>query len=353
MAVAERAVDPSNLAGTIVATAAHAYRVVRPIAQGGFSVVYLARRSDPVGGDHDRDVALKVLDVAHLRDRLANAPPAFVDPDAPLAQQMAEVRERFLNEAHLLRELRHPNIVRALDEGILPVAQQKAPYYVMEYLPGTDVGEIVRLRGRFEPPATLAVLGAVLAALGHLARHGVVHRDLKAANVFVQPSARAAPAVADVRVIDFGLATAVARSTHGGRVLFPYDVRTRPGMLWGTLAWCPPERLAPFLADENDDDAAADVRFDLWGAGLLLYLCLTGVQPFERSRHATDAEQFAAIVEGRLPPPHELEPSISPALDAVARQALALRPTERFQTAGELLDALREAAGDSQFAVRS
>ena len=90
MESAERPADPTNLVGAIVASGAHAYRIVRPIAQGGFSVVYLARRSDPVGGDGGQDVAVKVLDVEHLRDRLANAPPAFLDPDAPLAQQMAD-----------------------------------------------------------------------------------------------------------------------------------------------------------------------------------------------------------------------------------------------------------------------
>jgi serine/threonine protein kinase len=341
MALTDRSSDPTHLAGSIAATAEHAYRVVRPIAQGGFSVVYLARRSDPVGGDGERDVAVKVLDVEHLRDRLANAPPAFIDPDAPLAQQMAEVRERFLNESHLLRKLRHPNIVRAFDEGVLPVAHQRAPFYVMEYLPGTDVGEIVRLRGGFDGLSCTAVVGAVLSALSYLERQGVVHRDLKAANVFIQPSARATPNTAAVRLIDFGLATAVERSTRDRRSLFPHDVRTRPGMLWGTLSWCPPERLAPFLAAGDEPET----QFDLWGAGLLLYLCLTGVQPFDRGRYSTDAEQFAAIIEGRLPSPQSLRESILPGLDAVARKALALRPADRFHSAGEFLEALREASG--------
>jgi serine/threonine protein kinase len=341
MEPAARPADPTNLVGAIVATGTHAYRIVRPIAQGGFSVVYLARRSDPVGADGDRDVAIKVLDVLHLADRLAHAPPVFLDPDAPLPQQMAEVHERFLNEAHLVRQLRHPNIVRAFDDGVLPLAFQKAPFYVMEYLPGTDVGEIVRLRGEFDRPATLAVVGAVLAAVGHLARQGVVHRDIKAANVFVQPSARTTPAASDVRLIDFGLAAAAAESRRDRRVLFPHDVRTRPGMLWGTLAWCPPERIAPFL---DPDGETPDGLFDLWGTGLLLYLCLTGVQPFDRSRYRTDADQFAAIIEGRLPSPREFLPVLSPAVEAVVRKSLALRPADRFHDPQEFLDALRAAA---------
>ncbi|MBI5502251.1 MAG: serine/threonine protein kinase [Deltaproteobacteria bacterium] len=337
MLEAERAA--TELAGTLVATAAHAYRIARPIAQGGFSVVFRARRSDPVGDERERDVAIKVLDVEHLRDRLTRAPPAFLDPDAPLAQQMAEVRARFVNEAHLLRTLRHPNIVRALDEGILPPALGRAPFYVMEYLPGTDVGEIVRLRGSFDLRASCAITGAVLSALGHLERKGVVHRDVKAANVFVQPSARAAPATDSIRLIDFGLATAVTRNAGRGRVRLPHDVRTRPGMLWGTLAWCPPERMAPFLSESAEQEN--ETHLDLWGAGLLLYLCLTGVQPFEREHFATDTEQFAAIVEGRLPAPRALVPSLPASLDAVARKALAPRPAERFGSAGEFLEALR------------
>jgi serine/threonine-protein kinase len=328
----------AELAGTIVATATHAYRVTRPIAQGGFSVVFLARRSDPIGGEGEREVAIKVLDVEHLHDRLTLAPPAFLDPDAPLPQQMAEVRERFVNEAHLLRTLRHPCIVRALDEGVLAAKFQRAPFTVMEYLPGTDLGEIVRLRGRYDRPSAVALASAVLSALGYLERQGVVHRDVKAANVFVQPSARAAPSPASVRLIDFGLATAVARGAGRARVHLPHDVRTRPGMLWGTLAWCPPERLAPFQAPDpaGEDDAP----LDLWGAALLLYLCLTGVQPFEREHFASDTEQFAAIVEGRLPPPREIVPSLPPALDALLQKALARNPAHRFRTAGEFLEAL-------------
>ncbi|MBI5485839.1 MAG: serine/threonine protein kinase [Deltaproteobacteria bacterium] len=330
-----------ELAGTMAATAGHAYRIVRPIAQGGFSVVFRARRSDPIGEERERDVAIKVLDVEHLHDRLTRAPPAFLDPDAPLPQQMAEVRERFLNESHLLRTLRHPNIVRALDEGVLPPAFGRAPFYVMEYLPGTDVGEIVRLRGRFERGTAAAITGAVLSALGHLGRKGVVHRDVKAANVFVQPSARAAPGADSIRLIDFGLATAVSRSGGGDRLRLPHDVRTRPGMLWGTLAWCPPERLAPFLTESAEQ--ANEAHLDLWGAGLLLYLCLTGVQPFEREHFASDTEQFAAIIEGRLPAPRELVPSLPASLEAIVRKALAARPAERFGSAGEFWEALREA----------
>ena len=335
---AERAA--TDLAGSLVATADHVYRISRPIARGGFSVVFLARRSDPVGGEGDRDVAIKVLDVDHLHDRLSQAPPAFLDPDAPLPQQMAEVRERFINEAHLLRTLRHPNVVRAFDEGVLPQVFGRAPYYVMEYLAGTDVGEIVRLRGRFDAAPAVAVAAAVLSVLGHLERQGVVHRDVKAANVFVQPTGRAAPTAASVRLIDFGLATTVSHTAGRNRVRLPHEVRTCPGVLWGTMAWCPPERLAPFLsASQMQEDES---RLDLWGAALLLYLCLTGVQPFEREHFAGDTEQFAAIVEGRLPPPRDLVPSIPTALDALLRKALALRPAERFRSAGELLEALRE-----------
>jgi len=326
--------------GTIVATAARAYRIVRPIASGGFSIVYLARPSSPLAGDPRRETAVKVLDVEHLRERLVHAPPAFLDPDVPLEQQMAEVRERFLNESHLLAQLRHPNIVRAFDAGVAAIGPRRAPFYVMELLTGTDVDRIVAARGSLEPAAAAAVTGAVLGALDHLARRGVVHRDVKAANVFLQPTGRAAPSAAAVRLIDFGLATA-ARSTRIHRAFFPHDVQTRPGMLWGTLAWCPPERLAPFLAGDD----LPETHFDLWGAGLLLYLCLTGVQPFERSRYATDVEQFAAIVEGRLPPPRDIRPDIPEPLAAVTRRALALRPGDRFDGAGPFLEALRAAAG--------
>ncbi|MBN1769916.1 MAG: serine/threonine protein kinase [Deltaproteobacteria bacterium] len=336
----ERSADPTNLAGAMLAAGEHAYRVVRPIALGGFSIVYLARRSDPFGREGEREVAIKVLDLPHLHERLRDAPPAFVDPDAPLAQQMAEVRERFLNEAHLLRQLRHPNIVQAFDQGELPGPRGRAPFFVMEYVPGSDVGEIVRRSGALDGPGTRAVVGALLSALAYLEREAVMHRDVKAANVLVRPSARATPAAADVRLIDFGLTTSMTRVPRSAQALFPHEVRTRPGMLWGTLAWCPPERLAPFL---SGDDEAPDVQVDLWGTGLLLYLCLTGVQPFDCERFATEADQFAALIENRFPAPRELRPSLTPSLERVVLRALALRPRDRFRDANEFLAALREA----------
>ena len=325
----------------MLAAGEHAYRVVRPIAKGGFSIVYLARRSDPFGRGGEGEVAVKVLDLPHLSERLRDAPPAFLDPDAPLAQQMAEVRERFLNEAHLLRQLRHPNIVQAFDQGELPGPRGRAPFFVMEYVPGSDVGEIVRRSGALDWSSTQAIVGALLSALAYLGREAVMHRDVKAANLLVRPSARAAPAAVDVRLIDFGLTTSMTRVPRRAQALFPHEVPTRPGMLWGTLAWCPPERLAPFLAG---DDETPDVQVDLWGAGLVLYLCLTGVQPFDRGRFATEADQFAALIEGRYPAPRELRPSLTPAQDQLIRRALALRPRDRFRDANEFLGALREAA---------
>jgi serine/threonine-protein kinase len=168
-----------------------------------------------------------------------------------------------------------------------------------------------------------------------------MHRDVKAANLLVRPSARATPAASDVRLIDFGLATSMTRVPRHAQVLFQHEIRTRPGMLWGTLAWCPPERLAPFLAG---DDEAPDVQVDLWGAALVLYLCLTGVQPFDRDRFPTETDQFAALIEGRYPAPRELRPALTAAQDGVLRRALALRPRDRFRDANEFLGALREAA---------
>jgi serine/threonine-protein kinase len=190
-------------------------------------------------------------------------------------------------------------------------------------------------------PAALAIVGALLSALAYLEREGVMHRDVKAANLLVRPSARAVPAAGDVRLIDFGLATAMRRVPRRSQVLFRHEVATRPGMLWGTLAWCPPERLAPFLAGDVE---APDVQVDLWGAGLVLYLCLTGVQPFERGRFATDVEQFGALIEGRYPRPRELRPSLTAAQEGVVLRALAPRPADRFRDANEFLAALREAA---------
>jgi serine/threonine-protein kinase len=335
---ASRPDDPLRLAGTLVTGHAHTYRVDRPLDQGGFAAVYVAHRIDPVGGNPaGAEVALKVLDVPHLTQRLAEAPPAFLDPDAPLAQQMAEVRERFLNESHLLRTLRHRNIVHALDEGFLPADRHRAPFYVMEHLRGADIENLVRRRGKLPPDAGVVVTGALLAALDHLARNDIVHRDVKAANIALLPSARTTPAAADVRLIDFGLATTVPRAGGTTRTILPYVVPTRADVVWGTLAWCPPERLAPGV---DPDGAASPFHPDLWGAGLLLYLCLTGIQPFDRCHHPADVDQFAAIIEGRFPPPRRIVADLPPRLEAVALRALALRPADRYPSASAFLEDL-------------
>jgi beta-lactam-binding protein with PASTA domain/tRNA A-37 threonylcarbamoyl transferase component Bud32 len=253
------------------------YAVEAFIAHGGMASVYLANDTRL-----ERRVAVKVMH-AHLSD----------DP---------ETVARFEREARAAARLSNPDVVAVYDQG----TDNGRPFLVMEFVPGTNLRQVVRERGRLSTSEALAVMDHVLAALAAAHSAGLVHRDVKPENVLVTADGR-------VKVADFGLARAVSGST----------VTTTGSVLMGTAA---------YLAPEQFEHGTADERSDVYSAGVLLFELLTGSTPFEAdsayallNRHANED----------IPAPSNRASGIPPQVDALVTWATSRDPRQRPADAGE------------------
>jgi len=227
-----------------------------------------------------------------------------------------EASERFRHEARLGAMLSHRGIVRVFD---LVEEPQGPPLLVMELLRGESLERRLAARGRLTEREAVAIAVAVLAALAHAHDHGILHRDVTPANVFlaVDPDGHVTP-----KLVDFGLAKLPAAG-----------VRTTDGRVLGTPRYMAPER----IRGATDVDA----RSDLFSVGVVLFEMLTGACPFAAS---TPAASLAAVLEVVVDP----DPRIAPRLWMEVQRALAKRPYERHASARELIDALAAASGETE-----
>jgi eukaryotic-like serine/threonine-protein kinase len=253
--------------------AAGRYRVERELGHGGMATVYLA---------HDEELGRPVA-VKLLPERLA-------DDDS--------FRARFLREARLAGRLSHPNVVRVYDAG----EADGRPFIVMEYVPGTSLAESGRL-----PAACVAELGVqACAGLQHAHEAGLVHRDVKPANLLVRDDGV-------LKIVDFGIARAAESTRH-----------TEVGTLLGTAAYLAPEQIA------GEDAAPAS---DIYSLGAVLYELLTGRPPYAFS---SLAELASLQAEGLIEPVRDAEPGVPRELEAAVMHALAREPRFRPGSAAEL-----------------
>jgi eukaryotic-like serine/threonine-protein kinase len=247
------------------------YAVEQRLAHGGMSTVYLA--TDTRLG---RRVAVKVMQPALAED------PDFV--------------ARFNREARAAARLSHPDVVAVYDQG----ADDGHVFLVMEYVPGSTLRDVIREKGRLSPGETVAVMDHVLAALGAAHAAGLVHRDVKPENVLVTPDGR-------VKVTDFGLARAVAGSSVTGD----------SGMMFGTASYVAPEQVS---------GGVADVRSDVYSAGVVLFELLTGVVPFTGDSPVAVAYRH---LNEDIPAPSTFVGGIPAELDALVAAATSRDATQR------------------------
>ncbi len=264
------------------------YQAVARLGAGAFGEVFRAR--DSVLG---RDVAVK-------RIRLE----AFAEP-----AQLEEVKRRFLREAQVAARLRHPNIVTTHDILSTPATS----LIVMELVEGETLQARLRARGPLSLAETLGLLGQVAAALDHAHSNGVVHRDVKPANVMIEPSGH-------VKVMDFGIAKVEAGANL-----------TSTGLILGTPYYMSPEQAR---------GEKVDGRSDLFSLGCVLYECLAGRRPFEAE---TVPGILVKILTESPPPLGTLPAGMPPTVEAVLARAMAKEPSARFATGAEMIDALRAA----------
>ena len=264
------------------------FEVVDLLGAGGMGAVY--RAYDP---RLRREVAIKVL------------PPALSgDP---------ERLQRFEREALAVARLAHPNILAIHDIG----THEGSPYLVTELLEGTTLRE--KINGA-PLPGRRAVEYAIEIARGLAAahEHGIVHRDIKPENLFITRDGR-------VKILDFGIAK-----------LTDVDAATDATAATLTVPGFGPLGTAAYMSPEQARGLHADHRADLFSLGVVLYEMLSGVSPFKRG---TAAEAMTAIL--REEPPELADPVICPpALNRIVRHCLVKEPSERFQSARDLVFAL-------------
>ncbi|HEX2030947.1 MAG TPA: protein kinase [Actinomycetota bacterium] len=268
------------------------YELEEPVGRGGMAEVFKA--TDRTLG---RTVAVKILAVRFASD------PRFVS--------------RFRREAQAAAALNHPNVVSVFDTG----SDGDDHYIVMEYVEGETLADLLAREGSLPADRAAAIAGAVAAALGAAHDKGLVHRDVKPANVMLTGAG-------EVKVMDFGIARAAA-----------HDTLTQTGMVMGT---------ASYLSPEQAQGHPVDPRSDVYSLGCVLYEMLTGRPPFTGDSAVSIA--YKHVREHPLPV-SRLSPDVPEDLAGVTMRALSKDVDRRFASGREMHEALAGAAGAAALAA--
>ncbi|TFG54305.1 MAG: serine/threonine-protein kinase [Candidatus Aminicenantes bacterium] len=269
------------------ATLAGKYRILEEIGRGGMGVVYKAEDTQL-----KRTVALK-----------------FLSPDSTAVPSR---EKRFAQEAQNASALNHPNICTIYEVG----EAERNSFIAMEYVDGRPLDRMIPDGGL--PPNDILRYGSqIVEAFEHAHEKGVIHRDLKTANVMITPAGR-------VKVLDFGLAKRLVAEELGEATRSQFSL-TEEGMIAGTPAYMAPETL---------QGHPADARSDIWAMGVVLYEMAAGTRPFEGR---TGFELTSAILRDA---PAPLPVRTAAGLSAVIRKCLEKDLEKRFQTVSEVRAAL-------------
>ncbi|MET9342722.1 Stk1 family PASTA domain-containing Ser/Thr kinase [Nonomuraea sp. NPDC003804] len=259
------------------------YELDGVVGRGGMAEVYRARDIRL-----DRIVAIKTLRADLARDHTFQA--------------------RFRREAQSAASLNHPAVVAVYDTGEDATDGTPVPYIVMEYVDGRTLRDLLRADRRLLPERAVELVDGILRALDYSHRGGIVHRDIKPANVMITRAG-------DVKVMDFGIARAMADSAA---------TMTQTAQVIGT---------AQYLSPEQARGERVDARSDIYSTGCVLYELLTGQPPFTGDSPVAIAYQH---VREEPIPPSQIDPEIPPWADAIVLKAMAKDPAQRYQSAGEM-----------------
>ena len=272
------------------------YRVERRLGRGGMGILYLA-----IEPGLDRRVALKLI--------------------APEAAADEVFARRFAEESKIAASIEHPNVVPIYAAG----EEDGIPFIAMRYVPGSDLGRRIDREGRLEPELAVALIAQLGNGLDAIHAAGLVHRDVKPANVLLSGEQGAEHAY----ITDFGVARNVA--TQSGL--------TQTGRFVGTLDYVAPEQIS---------GAAIDARVDVYALGCLLFKLLTGQVPFPREG---EAARLYAHLNDPPPAPSLHVPAVPMALDDVVARAMSKQPGDRFPSAGDLGRAAQAALSGAPVAI--
>jgi serine/threonine-protein kinase len=261
------------------------YEIVGELGKGAMGVVYCAR--DPM---LDRTVAIKTINMELAQD------------------EMKEYEARFYQEAKAAGGLNHPNIVIIYDIG----KAGNIAYMAMELLEGKELKNLLAPGTPLPVPFALEIAAQMAEGLGYAHEHGIVHRDIKPANIMIVRGGQ-------VKITDFGIAR--MRSTN---------VQTQVGIVLGSPKYMSPEQVA---------GKRAEPRSDTFALGVVLYEMVTGKPPFNGEDVTSVMFQVLNFVP---PPPSSVNPQAPEMLDFIVAKVLAKAPADRYATAGELANDLRE-----------
>jgi serine/threonine-protein kinase len=273
------------------------YQVVRLLGQGGMGAVYEARHLGT-----GRRVAVKLI----VAEALLRG---------------GDIVARFQREARASGAIDSQHVVQVLDTGVDPGTQ--SPYMVMEFLSGEDLQQLINRVGALPPELVLRIMAQACVGLQRAHEAGIVHRDIKSANMFL--SAREGGEMV-VKVLDFGIAKvradqfAVAEN-HG---------LTKTGSMLGSPLYMSPEQ-----AKGSKD---LDSRSDIWSLGIAMYEALTGITP--NSHCDTIGALILAICSEPARPLQQKAPWVAPEIAAIVHKAIMPEASQRFQTASEMNNAI-------------
>jgi serine/threonine-protein kinase len=258
------------------------YRIEQRLGRGGMGVLYLA-----IEPGLERRVALKLI--------------------APEAAADEVFRKRFAEESKIAASIEHPNVVPIYAAG----EEGDVPYIAMRYVSGSDLGRRIAREGKLDPAEAAALIAQVANGLDAIHAAGLVHRDVKPANVLLSGGEGTEP---HTYITDFGVARNVA--TNSGL--------TQTGRFVGTLDYVAPEQIS---------GREIDARVDVYALGCLLFKLLTGEVPFPKDG---DAARLYAHLNDPPPAPSLFVPAVSMALDDVVIRAMSKPPEDRYPSAGDL-----------------
>ncbi|MDR2585984.1 MAG: protein kinase [Prevotellaceae bacterium] len=290
------------------------YRIIEMIGQGGFGITYKAETYEVVQrtlGEMRISVPVAIKEFFLKDTCFRNQNTRFVDVYPEKEALFANFKKRLLErESLLVSKLRHPTIVTVLDA----FEENNTAYMVMEYIEGIDLNKILEQKKRLPLELSLFYAEQIADALTYAHQNGVIHMDIKPANILILPEDR-------IKIIDFGIAKHYSIATQE-------SLNKNPTIVGHSPHYAPPEQCVSFSSE------IFTPATDVYSFAATLYQCITGNIPFEAS----------ARIQEEMPLVHECVPSIPEHIGFAIAKAMTLRRKERFQTVAAFMEACKETA---------